>query len=351
MGDKVLVGMSGGVDSAVAAAVLKENGYDPVGCTLRLFDKGKDPLREAADAGAVCEKLGIPHLVPDLRREFGDTVIENFISEYLAGRTPNPCVVCNKTIKFGLMERIAAENGCRKIATGHYATVVKQGERYLLTRPKDRSKDQTYVLYHLTQDQLAHTLFPLNELTKSEAREIAAKYSFANAGKKDSQDICFVPDGDYAAFIEAVTGVPAKRGNFIAADGTVLGQHKGVIRYTVGQRKGLGIALGKPAFVLEKRADTDEVVLDTDEQKLFFRKVLVENTNFIPFDTLTGDLSAQVKLRYRHAERPAVIHPLDTNRVLIEFNEPQRAPSPGQAAVFYDGETVLGGGTIVKGEE
>lgn len=350
MAEKVLIGMSGGVDSAVAAAVLKESGLDPVGCTMRLFDKGEDPLAEARDAAAVCEKLGIPHTVPDLREIFECEIIGNFTAEYLAGRTPNPCIVCNRVVKFGQMLDIARENGCVRIATGHYATVQKDGERYLLLRPKDRAKDQTYVLYHLTQEQLAHTLFPLTGLTKEEVRAVAEKYGFANARKKDSQDICFVPDGDYAAFIEAVTGIPAVPGNYIAPDGTVLGRHKGLIHYTVGQRKGLGIALGKPAFVLEKRADTGEVVLDTDEHKLFCRRVFVENVSFIPFDTLTAPLAAEVKLRYRHTEQPAILHPLADGKVLVEFNQPQRAPSPGQAAVFYDGDTVLGGGTILIGE-
>ncbi|MCQ2449915.1 MAG: tRNA 2-thiouridine(34) synthase MnmA [Clostridia bacterium] len=351
MPESVLVGMSGGVDSSVAAAVLLEKGFMPTGCTLRLFDKGDDPLKEARDAADVCERLGIAHIVPDLRELFCNTVIQNFLDEYLSGRTPNPCIVCNKTVKFGRMLDIARENGIDKVATGHYATVMQQNGRYLLIRPKDRSKDQTYVLYHLTQDQLAHTLFPLNDLTKDEAREMAERYGFVTAHKKDSQDICFVPDGDYAAFIEKTTGISAESGNFIDTDGRILGTHKGVIRYTVGQRKGLGIALGKPAFVLSKDADKNTVTLDTDEQKLFYRRVLVEKTNFIPFDKLTGDLKAEVKLRYRHTEQPAVIHPLDNNTVLVEFNTPQRAPSPGQAAVFYDGDTVLGGGTIVKGEE
>ncbi len=350
MSEKVLVGMSGGVDSAVAAAVLKEIGFDPIGCTLRLFDHGDNPLCEAHDAAAVCKTLGIPHTVPDFRTEFRQTVIGNFIDEYIAGRTPNPCIVCNQAIKFGKMFDAARQNGCEKIATGHYADIKNQNGRYLLIRPKDRSKDQTYVLYHLTQELLANILFPLNGLTKEEARKIAEKYGFGNAHKKDSQDICFVPDGDYATLIERITGIPAAPGNFIAPDGRILGTHRGVIHYTVGQRKGLGIALGKPAFVLEKRSDTNEVVLDTDEQKLFCRRVTVDQVNLIPFDTLTAPLPAQVKLRYRHPESPALLHPLESGRVLVEFNEPQRAPSPGQAAVFYDGETVLGGGTILKGE-
>ena len=227
--------------------------------------------------------------------------------------------------------------------------MVEQSEngRYLLKKAADKSKDQTYVLYCLTQEQLSRTLFPLGKLTKTEVREIAAENGFVNAKKPDSQDICFVPDGDYAAFIERYTGKTAAKGDFTDINGKVLGEHKGIIRYTVGQRKGLGIALGKPQFVISKSAENDTVVLG-DESELFYKRVLVSGLNFIPFDNLEGEMRVTAKLRYRHTEQPAVIYPTDGG-VIVEFEKPQRAPSPGQAAVFYDGDIVVGGGTIVKG--
>ncbi|MBE6727817.1 MAG: tRNA 2-thiouridine(34) synthase MnmA [Ruminococcaceae bacterium] len=350
--EKVLVGMSGGVDSSVAAAYLLENGMDVTGCTLHLFDQ--NPLipdfSASEDAKAVCEKLGINHTLLDLRERFSQTVINDFIKEYYLGRTPNPCIVCNKNIKFDEMLNFALDNGFDKIATGHYALIEQNSEgRFLLKRAADHSKDQTYVLYSLTQHQLAHTVFPLAQITKDTARCVAERYGFSNAHKPDSQDICFVPDGDYASFIENFTGKPYQKGNYIDENGCVLGQHNGVIRYTIGQRKGLGIALGKPAFVTQKDADNNTVTLSTDENALFYSKVLVENVNFIPFDTLEKTMNVKAKLRYRHTEQPAIISPLDNGQILIEFNSPQRAPSPGQAAVFYDGDIVVGGGTILKG--
>lgn len=359
MKQRVLVGMSGGVDSSAAAALLLEQGYEVAGCTLRLYDgeeyeSGQSrsccSISDVEDARGVCVRLGIPHYVFNFKQRFRDSVIADFISEYRSGRTPNPCIVCNAKIKFSEMLDRAAALGYDKIATGHYA-VIERGEngRMLLRRPADRAKDQTYVLYGMTQRQLERTLFPLAGITKSAVREIAARYGFVNAAKPDSQDICFVPDGDYAAFIERYTGEVSPPGDFTDEQGAVLGRHSGLIRYTVGQRKGLGIALGKPAFVAQKDAELNRVVLSTDESRLFYRRVLVENINYIPFDAPDGPLDVTAKLRYRHAEQPAVLHPLADRRALLEFHEPQRAPSPGQAAVFYSGELVLGGGTIVKG--
>lgn len=343
--EKVYVGMSGGVDSSAAAALLKNSGYTAVGVTLSLYG---DSAENASDALAVCEKLGIPHCVIDLKKNFKENVIENFISEYAAGRTPNPCIVCNRRIKFGEMLEIAEREGAEKIATGHYAVIKKSGGRHILCRAADASKDQTYVLYGLTQHQLAHTLFPLGGYTKPQIRELAAEYGFISADRPDSQDICFVPDGDYAAFIENFIGRNFPFGDFVGSTGEIIGRHKGLIRYTVGQRKGLGIALGKPCFVIEKDAEHNRVVIG-DESALFFRRVLVENLNFIPFDSLKGPMKVTGKLRYRHAEQSAVIYPDGEGRLIAEFDKPQRAPSPGQAAVFYDGEVVIGGGTIVKG--
>lgn len=344
-GEKVYVGMSGGVDSSVSAAVLKNSGFDAVGVTLRLCGGAEEGSRDAA---AVCGRLGIEHRVIDLTQSFKEHVIGDFIFEYSAGRTPNPCVVCNRRIKFGEMLEIALSEGADKIATGHYAVIKKSSGRYILCRAADTSKDQTYVLYGLTQRQLAHTLFPLGIYTKPQVRELAAEHGFINADRPDSQDICFVPDGDYAAFIENFIGRNFPSGDFVGTSGEKIGRHKGLIRYTVGQRKGLGLALGKPCFVIEKDADNNRVVIG-DEPELFFKRVLVDNLNFIPFDSLDKPLKVTGKLRYRHAEQPATIYPCGEGRLIAEFDEPQRAPSPGQAAVFYDGEIVVGGGTIVKG--
>lgn len=346
MKQKVLVGMSGGVDSSVCAALLQNDGYEVVGVTLDLFG---DTSTAQNDAKAVCDTLGINHAVFNLQKEFKQFVIDDFINEYIVGRTPNPCLVCNRTIKFGEMLKIADKLGCQKIATGHYAKIIEKNGRFLLCRAEDKAKDQSYVLYCLNQEQLSRTVLPLSCHSKGDVRKTAEKFNLVNANKKDSQDICFVPDGDYAAFIEKTGNFVAEVGNYIDVNGNVLGQHKGVIRYTIGQRKGLGIALGKPAFVIDKNPVTNEVIIG-DEEHLFYKKVYVENLNFIPFDELKNEMKVECKLRYRHTEQSAVIKPYK-NGVLVEFNDPQRAPSPGQAAVFYDGDIVVGGGTIVCGIE
>ena len=342
--EKVLIGMSGGVDSSVAALILKEQGFETAGTTLILC---KDAAESAAnEAKSVCDTMGIAHYTVNLKKQFEDIVVKDFIEEYKRGNTPNPCITCNKYIKFSLMLDKAKELGFSKIATGHYARV-KQSEsgRYLLLKAKDESKDQSYVLSCLTSEQLSHVLFPLGEYTKAEIREIARNNGFVNADKADSQDICFVPDGDYAAFIEENGGFTSKPGDYTDITGKVLGKHKGVIHYTIGQRKGLGIALGKPAFVLDKNSDTNTVVLG-DEEHLFKREVLVKDVNFISIDLLEVPMPCQAKLRYRHTAAPAVISPCG-DMVKIVFETPQRAPSSGQTAVFYDGDIVIGGGKIV----
>lgn len=354
---KVMVGMSGGVDSSVAAALLMESGYDVSGVTLRLYD-GEDyeagrtktccSLSDVEDARLVCCKLGIKHYVFNFKERFENSVINDFISEYENGRTPNPCIVCNRRVKFGDMLERAKMLGYDKIATGHYARVeTDENGRYLLRRPQDKNKDQTYVLYSMTQDQLSRTLFPLGELSKPDVRKTAEKFGFVNASKPDSQDICFVPDGDYAAFIERRAG-KSPSGNFVDKNGNILGKHNGVIRYTVGQRKGLGIALGKPTFVIDKNPVSNNVTLG-DEDGLFYRSVFITDLNYIPFDDLKSEMRVTAKLRYRHAEQSAVLKPYGDSQAIITFDEPQRAPSPGQAAVFYNGDIVVGGGTIVKG--
>lgn len=344
--ERVLVGMSGGVDSSVAAILLMRQGFEPVGCTLRLHCEAS---ADARDAAAVCERLGIEHHLMDFCEAFGDVVIGDFINEYLAGNTPNPCVVCNRHIKFKKMLEAADSLGCRYIATGHYAVIKEQDGRFLIFRPQDRAKDQTYVLYRLTQSQLSRTLMPLAGTTKEQVRAIAQEYGLVSADKKDSQDICFVPDGDYAGFIEQYTGIVSPQGDFTDRNGIVLGRHNGMIRYTVGQRKGLGIALGKPAFVVEKDAEHNRVVLDTDESVLFYKRVLLSKLNFIPFERPEADIRVQAKLRYRHSAASATLKMMEDGCAMLEFDEPQRAPSPGQSAVFYDGDCLVGGGIIVKG--
>ncbi len=348
---KTLIGMSGGVDSAVTAALVSRES-DAAGITLQLYDGGDAALiqkfnQESGDVADVCKKLGITHTVLDLKSEFNDFVIKYFIDEYIAGCTPNPCIQCNISIKFGAMLDYAKKHGFDSIATGHYARVQKAGDRYLLKKAADITKDQSYVLYGLTQDQLSKTVLPLGDYTKAQAREIAEEMNLCVARKSDSQDICFVPDGDYAAFIERNTGINFAAGDYLDLNGNILGKHKGIIHYTIGQRKGLGIALGKHAFVLNKNADTNEIILG-DEEHLFYKTVEVSGVNIISTDSLDG-IKAAGKLRYRHTEQPCVIHQIEKERVVLEFDTPQRAPSPGQAAVFYDGDIVLGGGTIVKG--
>ncbi len=346
---KVLVGMSGGVDSSVCAYQLVKNGYNTAGVTLSLL-KAQGDDQNICDAKSVCDKLNIEHYTVDLTDQFKALVIDDFINEYLSGRTPNPCIMCNRYIKFGKMLEKAQELGFNKIATGHYARVIEKDGRFLLYKAKDVSKDQSYVLYCLNQSQLASVVFPLGEFTKTEIREIAEAQGFVSAHKKDSQDICFVPDGDYASFIEKTADFVSTTGDYINLKGEKIGEHKGVIHYTIGQRKGLGIALGKPAFVISKNAQTNQVVLG-ENSDLFHKKVLVDKVNFIPFDNLENEMRVSAKLRYSQKEQGAVIKPLDNGRVLIEFDEPQRAASSGQAAVFYDGDMVVGGGTIIKGIE
>ena len=340
--------MSGGVDSSAAAVVLLSQGYDVAGVTLSLC--GNNDEKNSADSNNVCNKLGIPHFNADLKNEFNNFVISDFINQYINGKTPNPCIECNRNIKFGKMIDIAEGCGYDKIATGHYVRIKKdENGRYLLLKATDLSKDQSYVLYMLTQEQLSRCVFPLGEFTKPQIRDIAQKSDLINADRPDSQDICFVLDGDYADFIEKNSNFLSEPGNYVDVNGNVLGEHKGVIHYTIGQRKGLGIALGKPAFVIDKNSDTNCVVIG-DEEHLFKKEIIVEKVNFIPFDELKQEMRVEAKLRYRHNPQPAMIIPVDKDKVKLIFDEPQRAPSPGQAAVFYDGDVVVGGGTIVSGK-
>ena len=345
---KVLVGMSGGVDSSAAAALLIEQGFDVSGITLRLYEGEKcGSLNDVHDAAEVCNKLGIEHRVLDFKTQFEKAVIDKFIAEYQCGNTPNPCIECNKYIKFGEMLKFAKSEDFNYIATGHYAKIQKQGDRFVVVKPKDKSKDQSYVLYSLSQEQLASTLMPLGDLTKAEVREIAEEKGLITAHKSDSQDICFVPDGDYTDFISKWLGVTFPDGDYVDINGKVIGRHKGMIRYTIGQRKGLGMGFGKHMYVLDKSPDENKVILG-DEEGLFKTKVLVKGVNYMAMESLNSPINCLGKLRYRHNEQPCRITPLDENTLLAEFNEPQRAPTPGQAAVFYDGDTVICGGVIEK---
>ena len=353
---RACVAMSGGVDSSVAAVLLLQQGYELSGVNLRMFhneDLGQSrertccSLADAEDAALVARRLGFPFYVFDFSQVFRDTVIRNFVQEYQAGRTPNPCAECNRSVKFGALLQRARTLGCDYLATGHYARVEQDPSsgRYLLKRAADRSKDQTYFLYMLTQEQLAHTLFPLGGLCKTEVRQIAEAHDLVNARKHDSQDICFVPDGKYADFIERTVGSPAPAGPFLDREGRVLGRHKGLIRYTLGQHKGLGLSTEEPLYVLEKDAAANTIRLGPDSA-LWTRQLTAEQVNLISLPELTAPLRVTAKTRYSQRESAAVLEPMPGGQVRLTFDEPQRAITPGQAVVFYDGDVVVGGGII-----
>ena len=349
MPEKVLVAMSGGVDSAVAAMLLKDDGYDVSGMTLRLWTDTDAPLGELQNEKDACEiakKLGMPFYVRDFRKEFCDSVIADFISAYENGETPNPCVMCNRHVKFELMLKEADRLGFEKIATGHYASAEYDGERgrYVVKKGADEKKDQSYMLAMLTQEQLARVIFPLGMLTKEQIREAAKDAGLSVAHKKDSQDICFIPDGDYVSFIEGCTKKEYPKGDFVDADGNVLGLHNGLIRYTTGQRKGLGIALGAPMYVVKKDVESNSVVLGTNEQ-LFSDECVVKDVNAIAFERFDAPMRAEVKVRYSHGCAPAWLYP-DGDKIKVVFDTPQRAITKGQTAAFYDGDVLLGGGKI-----
>ena len=336
---KLLVGMSGGVDSAVSVILLQEMGYETAGATMVLQPCGG---REAADAEKSAKTLGIDFYRFDWQSEFRRDVIKPFKQVYVQGGTPNPCIFCNKALKFGLFLEKALELGYDGVATGHYARVRQENGRYLLYTAKDRSKDQTYMLYHLSQQQLSRVVFPMGDYTKEEARKKAGLAGLDVASKQDSQDICFIPDGDYLAFLKA-DGVVPQPGRFIGPHGEDLGEHKGFEAYTIGQRRGLDVAYGSRIYVVGKEGS--DVRLGFHENLLSGR-VQVKDVNFIPFDRLTAPICAQAKLRYTPKTAACTIHPTEQG-VVLEFDQPQRAVTPGQAAVFYDGDLVLGGGTIV----
>ena len=347
----VTVAMSGGIDSAVAALLAIESGYNVSGATMRLCDKilqdGTNATNtDIEDAKNICDILGIQHKVHDMSDIFHTTVIKNFTDTYLDGGTPNPCIVCNKHLKFGAMLEHEVSSGADLVATGHYANIEKRDDgRYLLKKAKDTKKDQTYMLWSLDQYQLSHSLFPLGNLTKPEIRELGEKNGFVNAHKSDSQDICFVPDGDYAAFIEKELGYTYPSGNYVDEDGRILGKHKGMIHYTIGQRKGLGISMGRHIFVTKKDAETNTVTL-ADEDKLFTQRVVIRNINLIPFDKIDSKIRVDAKIRYSQSCSAAYAEQTGDDEITLTFDTPQRAPAKGQSAVMYDGDYVIGGGII-----
>lgn len=355
MKDKVVLGMSGGVDSSVAAYILLQQGYEVIGITMQVWPRDEEyeeleggccSLSSVNDARRVADKLDMPFYVINYKEIFEKKVINYFVDEYLAGRTPNPCIACNKFIKFDEFLRRAKMLGASFIATGHYARILKDDNagRYLLLRANDSSKDQTYVLYGLTQYQLEHTLMPLSGYTKDRVREIAAEIGLNVANKPDSEEICFVPDNDYAKFITKRVPDKVKAGSFVDIQGNVLGKHKGIIHYTIGQRKGLGISFGKPMFVADIIPDKNFVVLG-EEGEVFKDTLFASDLNLIPFDKLQKDMRVTAKIRSTAKEAPAVISPYNDG-VIVKFDAPQRAITKGQAIVFYDGEVVVGGGTI-----
>ncbi len=355
MKEKILAALSGGVDSAAAALLLLEAGHDVSGITMKLYcgdenvpdsDDIGTPTQDILDAKSICDTLGIEHITLALGESFRKSVIERFIEEYKNGGTPNPCVECNRTIKFGKLLEVASARGFDKLATGHYARIEQSEDgRYLLKKALDTNKDQSYFLWSLTQKELSHVLFPLGNLTKPEIRKIAAERGFSNAHKSDSQDICFIPNGDYARFIKSYTKLDFPKGNFIDLDGSVLGEHSGIINYTVGQRKGLGIALGKPAFVHSKDVTSNTVTL-SDDAELYSKKLTASRINLSAVDALMGPTRLYAKIRYRHIPAVATVIQTSPEAFALEFDEPQRAIARGQSVVLYDGDTVVGGGII-----
>lgn len=357
MGKKVVVGMSGGVDSSVAAYLLKQQGYDVVGVTMQIWqDESHEEIENKGgccglsavdDARRVAAMLDIPYYVMNFKSEFKRDVIDYFVREYLAGRTPNPCIACNRYVKWESLLTRSIQIGADYIATGHYARICElPNGRYAIRNSVTAKKDQTYALYNLTQEQLKRTLMPIGDYTKEEVRKIAEDIGLMVAGKPDSMEICFVPDNDYASFIEKETGVTSVPGDFVDVDGNVIGKHKGVIHYTVGQRKGLGIALGKPAFVVAIRPEQNQVVIGEDRD-VYTERLYANNLNFMAVDDISEPVHVKAKIRYSHEGAYCTVRKIDSDTIECIFDQPVRAVTPGQAVVLYDGEYVLGGGTII----
>ncbi|MCI6850575.1 MAG: tRNA 2-thiouridine(34) synthase MnmA [Clostridiales bacterium] len=352
--ERAIIGMSGGVDSSVAAYLMKKAGYECIGATMRLYDSSTEEstccsLDDVEDARAVASRLGIRHYVFNFKDDFDRQVIQKFVTSYEQGLTPNPCIDCNRHLKFDRLLRRAQELGCNWVVSGHYAQIRQDpvSGRYLLYKAADRAKDQTYFLACLNQEQMAHIQFPLGGLTKTQVRQIAQENGFVNARKRDSQDICFVPDGDYGAFLQRYTGKTYPEGDFLDLQGQVVGHHRGAACYTLGQRKGLGLAMGAPVYVCAKDMQRNTVTVGPGEA-LFSPALLAGDWNWYPFPTLTAPMRVTVKTRHSQFEQAATVYPEENGFARVEFDQPQRAVTPGQAVVLYDGDMVVGGGTITE---
>lgn len=356
--EKVVIGMSGGVDSSVAAYLLKQAGYEVIGVTMQIWQDEPDDIQEenggccglsaVEDARRVAAQLEIPYYVMNFKESFQKNVMDYFVREYRKGRTPNPCIACNRYVKWESLLEKALGQGADYIATGHYAKVERlDNKRYTLVKSATEEKDQTYALYNLNQHQLRHTLMPAGAYKKEEIRRIAGDIGLSVAQKPDSQEICFIPDHDYGAFIKKQGGREIEEGNFVDQNGAILGRHKGIIHYTIGQRKGLNLSMGRPVFVVEIRPETNEVVLGSNED-IFSDTLYAEQLNFMSIEDLSGEMEVEAKIRYSHRGAKAQIRKEGADRVKCVFEVPQRAITPGQAVVFYEGSRVLGGGVIVR---
>jgi tRNA-specific 2-thiouridylase len=342
---KIAIAMSGGIDSSVAAALLKQAGHEVVGLTMQTYDGMSDAENDAA---AIARQLGIPHQVIDLRDAFSQQVISYFGDEYQKGRTPNPCVRCNRYIKFGTLREKARDGGAASFATGHYARIEKDHDgRYLLKKGRDGQKDQSYFLSQLTQEQLYDTIFPIGHLRKTEVRKIAAELGLKAAARPESREICFIPDNDHTRFLRENLGLPETPGPITDDGGKRLGQHRGITSYTIGQRKGLKIASTEPLFVTDIIAE-DNTITVGNKESTYATELIADNLNWIAIPAPDGPIKVNARIRYRHREAEAIVTPLDSNTVYVKFALPQPAITPGQVVVFYDGDCVLGGGTIIK---